>query len=515
MLLTKPKMAAAVGMTAVVCFAILLLVRDERSEGTELKAGQKAAEQAATVSTAQPTAQPSRAAPAAASAQAPGRIRVGPNVHVSKGLSDLIHWEVILAEGVGRGGDLFAASMVFSPSWAKAAANSISAAVVVYASRDGGKTWAPVLDSNREFKGDANQIRRFFQDPTLACGPDGEVYFAYNELSRYKSKTDAGEGRSIEVVHNKQWLRIVRSSDGGRTWEQALAASGFGQGFGERPFLAVDRGIGRYKGRVYCSTGDGLFVSDDGRSFRKARAFERKPFGKRNPFGNPVVLADDTLAVAVGESPMPRGFGREKHGFIGLRTSSDGGNSWSEERVVAKSVAAPDILYAGSARMAVDPMRPGRLYLAWQDRLPSGRAGIHYAASTDKGQTFSDPVLLSEQSKEPDYDAFLPSIAVNAVGTVAVTWYDTRAIKRGQEGWDVRLRASTDGGKTWVASVRVTEQTILQDKKTQTYGGVGHTAGLLADADGGFHCLWVDCRTGVAQAWTARVETDETKKGQR
>ena len=203
MLLTKPKMATAVGMTALACFAIPLLTGDERSERTELKAGQKASEQAARVSTAQPTAESSRTAPAVALAQASGRIRVGPNVQVSKALSDLIHFEVILAEGVGHGGDLFAASMVFSPSEVEAAPKSESAAVVVYASRDGGKTWVPVLDSKREFMPGTGQsfLRRFFQDPALVCGPNGEVYFACNEISSYKSKVDAGEGRSMEVVN--------------------------------------------------------------------------------------------------------------------------------------------------------------------------------------------------------------------------------------------------------------------------------------------------------------------------
>jgi hypothetical protein len=511
MLLTKPKMATAAGMTAVICFAIPLLARDERSERTELKAGQKAAEQAATVSAPQPTAQPSPTAPAAASAQASGRVRVGPNVHVSKALSDHAHWEVILAEGLGREGDLFAASMAFSPKdLEKAKPNSESGAVVAYASRDGGKTWAPVLDSNREFMPGPGQsfLRRFFQDPALACGPNGEVYFACNELSSYKSKVDAGEGRSIEVAQQKQWLRIVRSSDGGRTWQQAVNIGDFGQGFCERPFLTVDRTNGKYKGRIYCTTDDGLFVSNDGRSFRKVRSFARKPLG------NPVVLADGTLAFAVGSIPMPRSWERrvrEKHGLIGIRTSSDGGDSFSEEQFVATNRAADTPwLNISTPVMAAYPGQPGRLYVVWQDRLPSGRAGIRFAASADKGATFSKPVWLSEQPQEgAGYDAFVPSVAVNAAGAVAAAWYDTRALERGQAGWDVRLRASTDGGKTWAASVRVTEQTTLRGKKTLARAdGVGHTAGLMADADGGFRCLWVDGRTGVAQVWTAAVHID-------
>jgi hypothetical protein len=33
----------------------------------------------------------------------------------------------------------------------------------------------------------------------------------------------------------------------------------------------------------------------------------------------------------------------------------------------------------------------------------------------------------------------------------------------------------------------------------------GDTAGLAASADGTFHALWIDNRTGVQQAWTAAI----------
>jgi hypothetical protein len=38
----------------------------------------------------------------------------------------------------------------------------------------------------------------------------------------------------------------------------------------------------------------------------------------------------------------------------------------------------------------------------------------------------------------------------------------------------------------------------------------GHTAGLAADANGVFHPLWVDNRTGIHQIWTASITVDGT-----
>jgi hypothetical protein len=120
---------------------------------------------------------------------------------------------------------------------------------------------------------------------------------------------------------------------------------------------------------------------------------------------------------------------------------------------------------------------------------------------------------------EGEYITFMPSVAVNKYGVVAVSWYDRRGLpkirlvpqdgKDGKilsyklvaEGWNVRLRASLDGGATWLPSVQVNEQAAR--------GGidlpVGHSAGLASGADGRFHAAWIDNRTGTHQVWTAAV----------
>jgi hypothetical protein len=81
-----------------------------------------------------------------------------------------------------------------------------------------------------------------------------------------------------------------------------------------------------------------------------------------------------------------------------------------------------------------------------------------------------------------------------------VAWYDTRGLSGERPGWNYRFRTSLDGGDTWQPSVRVSEQ-----KTTLANRGPGHTGGLAAAADGTFHLLWIDGRTGQQQVWTARV----------
>jgi hypothetical protein len=114
-------------------------------------------------------------------------------------------------------------------------------------------------------------------------------------------------------------------------------------------------------------------------------------------------------------------------------------------------------------------------------------------------------VNLSEQpeAEDPsrDYIAYIPAVAVNGAGIVAVTWYDRRGLPAGarMRGWNVRMRVSLDGGATWPPSVQVNSE-----PSTGELTG-WHTAGLCADADGAFPPVRIDDRTGKAQLWMATV----------
>lgn len=107
----------------------------------------------------------------------------------------------------------------------------------------------------------------------------------------------------------------------------------------------------------------------------------------------------------------------------------------------------------------------------------------------------------------------MPEVAVNKDGVVGVSWYDTRDTPGTAPGWDVRFAASNDGGKTWGPSVRVSEKSsVFTEAMRAKFGrriGPGDTAGLAASADGAFHPLWTDHRTGTPQVWTATVIVKE------
>jgi hypothetical protein len=181
----------------------------------------------------------------------------------------------------------------------------------------------------------------------------------------------------------------------------------------------------------------------------------------------------------------------------------------------------------------------GRLYAVWADRR-SGRSEIWIARSEDRGDHWSAPLRVNDDEPRPTGggpDDFHPLVAVNGAGVVGVMWYDRRD-NPDNTGWWVRFAASSDGGRTFSPSVRVSEAPLdlARDRapviSAITRGGGhphpllaggplrsdvvyshfnfvgGHTAGLAASADGLFHALWVDDRTGVSQIYTSIIRVN-------
>jgi hypothetical protein len=429
---------------------------------------------------------------------------VGSNVHVSKEREAISHNEVILAADPKDPKRLLAGSQIqYAPE--------IDSQSIAYASFDGGKTWSIAVERKEVKK--AN-------DPAVAFGPDGVAYFA-----------------TLADEH----IDVLRSKDGGKTWDPPVKLLGNI----DRQYLAVDCTGGKQRGRLYCNgvlfadalggTGGSqnalaLWYSDDSGNTFGSPAFRvaTPPFYLEGT-SNCVVLSDGTIAALYhvktdrwnkeNQKKNPREKAEDRgNAFLAVGRSVDGGKSflkkmpwiswWRRDR------------QAGLPVLAVDPGSKAFqdwLYVVWSEAGPNGHQ-IMLAASKDKGLTWSKPKVIDDRP-EPKAganadDAFMPTVAVNREGVVAVSWYDTRGIPNGR-GWNVRLRASLDGGETWLPAMRVTEQATDYNGKVAAKGstfpegtglnGPGDTAGMAADADGVFHPLWIDNRTGVRQVWTAAI----------
>jgi hypothetical protein len=402
---------------------------------------------------------------------------------------------------------------------------------IAYLSTDGGATWRPAAESTR-----------FNGDPMCGFGPDGRAYFL-------SIGTDDESWKRAEW-----WMELFVSPDGGATWGKGIVSPG-----GDRPYLAFDDGDGPTRGLGYV-----------------VYAIRAGALDKKGPFAVPrdatvstleVLRSEDgwktrtkvAVGVALGPGfPTPTGAAVLSDGSLGVlwlkrftrrdAKGNDVGQADREELLM--SVARPrgelfgppvrvaDLIadrpdsgtFFSLARDATRGKFRGRLYAAWTDTRPP-RPRILVAASSDEGKTWSAPRTVNDARAAKGrgrLDDYMPTVAVNRGGVVAVTW---KRRFRDEDDADVRFTASRDGGATWLPSVLVAaargevvgglprvalrptdDGKSLGSRRMNLYKG-GDTSGLAADAAGVFHALWADQRSGIGQVFTATVAVEEPAAG--
>lgn len=149
---------------------------------------------------------------------------------------------------------------------------------------------------------------------------------------------------------------------------------------------------------------------------------------------------------------------------------------------LSTATGTADDARAGSyPAIAVDPSNPQTLYMAYAaDPIGADEADIFLIASTDGGVTWSAPSRVNDDATTNDQ--FHPAIALTPGGAIEVAWYDKRNAAN-DDAWDVYLAQSTDGGATFSANVRITDQSF--STPTDAFGiepWLGEYLGLEVDA---------------------------------
>ncbi len=229
------------------------------------------------------------------------------------------------------------------------------------------------------------------------------------------------------------------------------------------------------------------------------------------------VAADGTVYVAFGEYPRTTV-------SLYLDQSTDGGRTWGPDRWItgAPITNTGTLDYKGHRYvllgdanegaflinnvpvMAVAPNDPATVYVVWNDGRwdqpytyggHSGRHGdIAFTRTTDRGLTWTAPQRLNDDLLGNGVDQFQPSIAVDAQGTIGVTWYDRRDDPQ-HFLYALYYSQSTDGGQTWSANQRVAD--VLSDPmaviNVKGEGSMGDYSDLVFGPD---YVLpgWVDGR---------------------
>jgi len=145
----------------------------------------------------------------------------------------------------------------------------------------------------------------------------------------------------------------------------------------------------------------------------------------------------------------------------------------------------------------------GTLYLVWQDgQVNTTRKSppiVNLSKSTDGGQSWSFVGRVDDKGNTAAY-ALFPTITAGAAGSVYVAWMDDRAGNpvNHVNGWNLWLRASTNGGATFGADQKMNGFDAAQPQE-QANGFLfpyGDYFGLELNACGAPHLTW-----GEGQSW--------------
>jgi hypothetical protein len=462
-----------------------------------------------------------------ASAQT-AKLTVGKNVQVTQAQPTTPHYEAWASADPVHPGRMIACSHAHHQDPPKISQHC-------YVTFDGGVTWKTSIEFDKSWLNG---------DPATTYGRGDTVFVGV-----------LGGGDSTE-----EGTRVYRSPDGGKTWEmnpQKLP-------FMDREYLSIDR-TGKFPGRLYMhGTGSARGIDEGGRA-TGVRLYHSTDGGKtwKGPverffLGGPglgaensnVVMSDGTFVAFFGVTKQGRSqqiTDAERdlppNAELYIVTSTDGGETldlpikitdWRMDRGRSEGAVLGQI----GVDLSPSPYKD-RLYVTYVENV-DGRLQIRFAYSADKGKTWSTPVTINDDPTPAKgagpTDQILPAVAVNRDGVVMVSWYDRRETPDGS-GWRIRATASLDGGETWSPSTIVSDKPHALTAKSLfdlmpyegpakaagpgkpitlgislndfLYAG-GHTTGLVADADGVFHPVWIDNRTGVSQIWTAPVRVTGT-----
>jgi hypothetical protein len=357
-------------------------------------------------------------------------------------------------------------------------------------SLDGGSTWG---ETTLPFSGCApNAILDPFtgtpynraSDPWVSIGPDGTAYAAGLLAT---NSTDGG--------NNDTAVATVTSTDGGRTWgnpriemadqgttpifevthffndKESITADPVHAGTAyvvwdrlQAPSFTPDAALNAraFRGPAWFSK-----TSDGGRTWSTARPIF-DPGQNSVTIGNTIVVDPRTgklydffeqLSTTGSPKFTPRGFS------VSFISSSDGGATWSKASVVSNEVTVLDVDPNTGAALRTEETLPsvaidsatGELYVVWEDaRFTGGTVNqVVISTSTNGGATWSSPARVSTPSGTP---AFTPTVAVNAGGTVGVSYYDMRNLSSNNTSTlptDLWLTTSPAGGAAFGSETHV------------------------------------------------------------
>jgi Neuraminidase (sialidase) len=153
---------------------------------------------------------------------------------------------------------------------------------------------------------------------------------------------------------------------------------------------------------------------------------------------------------------------------IFYKRSTDGGTTWGAVQRLTWTLSDS---YAPA--IAIDSKNA--VHLVWKDEV-AGCHEIFYKSSGDGGTTWTAAKRLTWTA----LDSYAPAIAVDSNDTLRLVWHDSTP-----GNYEILGKSSTDGGKTWSSSQRLTSTP-----------GESVWPAIAIDSDNAIHVVWQDDTPG-------------------
>jgi hypothetical protein len=313
----------------------------------------------------------------------------------------------------------------------------------------------------------------------VSFGPDGAAYSTGLEFDDAGFRNGVGAATSLDGgAHWKYAQPIIADNNPAIVDDKnSVTADPIHPGTAYQVWDRLDQPFNS-SGRPMSFDGPAYFsvTHDHGRTWSTPRAIVNTSLVPNSQTIGNIIVADshtgrlydffDSLTYA---DPTTSVVTDAHYAFI---SSDDGGKTWSAPKKVANDTSLQDVdpnaptdptkfLRTGSGlpNVAIDPVT-GELYLAYEgsDFTAGQFDQVELVHSTNGGKTWSAP---SRVSQDPQVEAFTPSIAVDKLGTVSISYYDVRDLQPGN--------TTTLPTSTWLLSFprghqqQTTERRILAD----------------------------------------------------
>ena len=390
-------------------------------------------------------------------------------------------------------------------------------AVNVHISADEGRSWGP--------GGDPMMKPYTWNSDYAVNGPYVSAVFDKNAVL-YLSFTAADPAKGeLNRTERPRPLFVARSEDGGRSFTTTMAYQ-----VTESDAKTINNRRGRvtvdpenpqnvYVGWIQSSSGAkarSMFAAstDGGRTFGPATDLaESEAQGGYDPrlavtpdgVVHAVIPGGGFQPQAPPGAPAPEALVRP----LSYRQSTDKGRTWSPPVVIDQGSAG--FSHNRKQFLIADP-RSGNLYLTWYGNAKTRPTAeddndIFVRTSRDGGATWSDRVTVNDDAASPNVQHYDPGISIAPNGRVDIAWYDFRnspmpeiqasgAPFNNSGMTDIYYASSSDEGRSFGKNIRVSDR--IADRRIGVWSNNIHshyTVGV-ASANDGVYITWQDTRNG-------------------